>query len=320
MRAGFGLDQLDGDAQAVAALLHAAFDHVGDAQLLADVAHIRRAPLVGEGGVARDDEERADARQRRGDRLDDAVGEVILSRLGRHVVERQHDDGRLVGQLGMRALRRRASRRAVEPDRVDPDRARDVLELLIAHVLERRVELAAHLPVGVVGDADAAGLGDAFEARGDVDAVAENVAVLDDDVADVDADAELDALVLRHAGVALGHAALDRDRAAHGVDDAGELDQDAVAGGLDDAAGMLGDLGIDQLAAMRLEARQRAFLVVADQPAVAGDVGCEDGGQPPLNAILGHRRRPTHALCRVYGRLPEVSIADRPRRKRCGMC
>ena len=92
----------------------------------------------------------------------------------------------------------------------------------------------------------------------------------------------------RHVGIALGHAALDFDRAAHGIDDAGELDQHAVAGGLDDTAGMLGDLGIDQFAAMRLQSRERAFLVVADQPAVAGDIGREDGRQPPLNAIVSH--------------------------------
>jgi hypothetical protein len=39
---------------------------------------------------------------------------------------------------------------------------------------------------------------------------------------------------------------------------------------------------------MRLEAREGAFLVIADEPAIAGDIRCEDGGQPPLNAILGH--------------------------------
>ena len=51
---------------------------------------------------------------------------------------------------------------------------------------------------------------------------------------------------------------------------------------------MLGDLGVDELAAVRLEARERTLLIVADEPAVAGDVGREDGGQPPLNAILRH--------------------------------
>ena len=55
-------------------------------------------------------------------------------------------------------------------------------------------------------------------------------------------------------GVALGHLALHLDRAAHRVDDAGELDQQAVAGGLDDAAAMLRDLGIEQFAPQRLQA------------------------------------------------------------------
>ena len=63
------------------------------------------------------------------------------------------------------------------------------------------------------------------------------------------------------AGIALGHPALHRDRAGDGVDDARELDQHAVAGGLDDAAVVLGDLRIDQFAAMRSKPRQSAGLV-----------------------------------------------------------
>ena len=53
-------------------------------------------------------------------------------------------------------------------------------------------------------DGDAAGPGDAFEPRGDVDAVAEDVVVLDDDVAEIDADAEFDAPVLGDVVVAVG--------------------------------------------------------------------------------------------------------------------
>ena len=88
----------------------------------------------------------------------------------------------------------------------------------------------------------------AFEPRRDIDAVAEDVAVLDDDVAEIDADAELDALLRGDTGIALGHPALHRDGAAHRIDDAGEFDQQAVAGGLDDAAAVLGDVRVDQLA------------------------------------------------------------------------
>ena len=77
--------------------------------------------------------------------------------------------------------------------------------------------------------------------------------------------------------VARGHAALDVDRAPDRVDHAGELDEEAVAGGLDDPAGVRGDGGIDQLAPVRLQRGQGAVLVGAHEPAVAGDVGRQDG-------------------------------------------
>src|SRR6516164_1854886 len=73
--------------------------------------------------------------------------------------------------------------------------------------------------------------------------------------------AQLDVVVRRDTRVALGHRLLHRDRAAHCIDDAGELYQHAVAGGLDDAAVVLGDLRIEKLTAQCLEAFERAFLV-----------------------------------------------------------
>ncbi len=76
---------------------------------------------------------------------------------------------------------------------------------------------------------------------------------------------------------------LDRDRACHRVDDAGELDQGAVAHELDDAAPVLGDERLDQLLAVGLEARERALLVALHQPAVADHVRRQDGGEPPLD-------------------------------------
>ena len=109
---------------------------------------------------------------------------------------------------------------------------------------------------------------------------------LDDDVAQVDADAEFDARLVGRAAVAVGHAGLDGDGAAHRLDGAGEIDQQAVAGALDDAAAVGGDMRLDQLAEMALQALQRAFLVAAHQPAVAGDVGRQDGGEPAFGALL----------------------------------
>jgi hypothetical protein len=59
----------------------------------------------------------------------------------------------------------------------------------------------------------------------------------------------------------------------HRIDDARELSQQPVAGRLDDAAGMLADLRIDELAAMRLEEFVRAFLVRAHQARITRHIG-----------------------------------------------
>ncbi len=132
------------------------------------------------------------------------------------------------------------------------------------------------------------GSASALQPGGDVDAVAEDVAVLDHDVADMDAHAELDAAIGGDLGIARRHRALHVDGAAHGIDDAGELDQQAVAGGLHQAAAMVGDGGLEKLGAVRRERRDGAFLVEADEAAVACDVGRQHGGKPPVQAILRH--------------------------------
>ena len=59
---------------------------------------------------------------------------------------------------------------------------------------------------------------------------------------------KLDAAVLRHACVAIDHAALHLEGVAHGVDHSAKLDDRPVAGALDDAAVMGGDGGVDEIA------------------------------------------------------------------------
>ena len=48
---------------------------------------------------------------------------------------------------------------------------------------------------------------------------------------------------------------------------------------------MPGNLGIDQLAPMGLQLREGPFLVGANQPAVAGDICRENGGQPAFDTF-----------------------------------
>jgi hypothetical protein len=56
--------------------------------------------------------------------------------------------------------------------RIDTDRLRDVLELGQAKVAHLQIESAFDLAVGVLGQTDRPGLGDAFKTRGDIDAIA----------------------------------------------------------------------------------------------------------------------------------------------------
>ena len=99
---------------------------------------------------------------------------------------------------------------------------------------------------GLLGEADRAGLGDPLQSRRDIDAVAHEIAVaLLDHIAEMDADAEIDAALGRHTGVALDHGVPDFESAAHRVDHAADFDQRAVAGALNDAPAMNGDGRID---------------------------------------------------------------------------
>ena len=97
------------------------------------------------------------------------------------------------------------------------------------------IEPPLDLSIGVLGQTDRPRLGDALQPRGDIDAVAHQVAVAFlDHVAEMDADAKFDALVGRDLSVALDHRSLDFNGAVHCVDDAAELDDAAVARALDD--------------------------------------------------------------------------------------
>ena len=178
------------------------------------------------------------------------------------------------------------------------DRLGDVLELGRAEIADRHLEPSLDLPVGLLGETDRPGLGDALEPSGDIDAVAHEVAVaLLDNVAQVDADAKLDPPLGRQARVALDHAALHFDRAAHRVDHAPELDDRAVAGALDDAAVMNGDDGVDEIAAKGSQAREDAILVRASEPAIADDVRDQDRRELPGLA---------HCASPVAGRLAQT--------------
>ncbi|CAN5303420.1 hypothetical protein BH18GEM1_BH18GEM1_14270 [soil metagenome] len=132
------------------------------------------------------------------------------------------------------------------------------------------------------GDADAPGFGDAFQSRRDVDAIAEDVVVLDDHVPKVDAGVEKELSLLRKVGIAPRHGLQDLDGTAKGVDHAREFDQQAVTGCLHEAAAVGLDLRVDQLGTVRLQAGQRSLLVDAHKAAVPDNIGGGDCREPAI--------------------------------------
>src|SRR6202035_1787806 len=132
------------------------------------------------------------------------------------------------------------------------DRLGDVLELGRAKIAHREIEPRLDLAVGVFRQTDRARLGDPFQSRGNIDAVAHQVAVtLLDHISKMNADAKLDATLRRNAGVALDHAVLHLDGATHSVNDAAELNKTSVAGALHHAPIMHGNGRIDQITPKR---------------------------------------------------------------------
>jgi hypothetical protein len=156
----------------------------------------------------------------------------------------------------------------------------------------------------VVRDANASRFRDPFESGRDVNAIAEYVVVVENDVADMNADAEFDPHFLRNAGILSCHFALDLDRAARCIHHTGKFRQHTVAGRLDDTAAMHSDGGVDDGLPQRLQVSECTFFVAAHQAAVAGDIRRQHRRQPPFHALVGQKSvpkkfNPTHQGTRV---------------------
>jgi hypothetical protein len=154
------------------------------------------------------------------------------------------------------------------------------------------LELAFDLIDHLLGYTNPAPGSYAFEARCYVDAVPEDVALVFDDVADIDADSEFDPVLQRHLGVSFDHSALDFHGALHGIHRTCELDQHAVAGRPDDVPTMFPDLSVEQLASVRIQLGQRAFLIDAHESTVAGDIGQHDSYQASMDSLFGQVLQP----------------------------
>jgi len=184
------------------------------------------------------------------------------------------------------------------------NRSRNVLELLLAEVLEGVIELVANVVADHSAYCDPTRLGQSLQACGHVYPIAEDVITFHNHIAQVDPDPELDPLIRRGVRIAIGHTPLDLDRTTNGIHDACKLCQEAVASVLDDPAAVLGDIGIDQLPEVPLQSLVRAFLVCPHKPRIPCDIRRKDRSEtagPGHIASPAAIRRPVKNSSRCSG-------------------
>ena len=111
---------------------------------------------------------------------------------------------------------------------IDRHRLVDVLQLLFPALNEHHVELAPDLLVDLFGNADFSGSGNQLQSRSDIDAVAEKIVVVDDDIADVYADAKLHCGAIREMRIAFANLLEEFQRTKHRLNRAVELRNDGI--------------------------------------------------------------------------------------------
>ena len=141
----------------------------------------------------------------------------------------------------------------------------------------------------LLGDRHAARLGEALDARRDVDAVAEEVVALDHHVAEIDADAELHRL-RRPAALPLASAMARCSSAAHSTALTALPNSTSSPSpiSLKMRPLMPGDERREHVPAALPHRGERARLVALHQPAVADHIGGEDRGKTALDGGIRH--------------------------------
>ena len=175
---------------------------------------------------------------------------LLLQLAGRRAGRRWRDGVRLVSPV--RKYPTLAPTSCAGLDCIDAHRASDVLEVLLPEINKAFPDPITYLAVGIVGKTNTPRISNPFEARCNIDTVAHHVTIaFRDHIAEMNADAELDATLGRKPRNALDHAVLHLNGAADGIDHASELDENPISRAVDDTSVMQGDGGIDQIAAER---------------------------------------------------------------------
>jgi hypothetical protein len=158
---------------------------------------------------------------------------------------------------------------------------RDVLDQLLAQIFKDHAAAMKQVIVHSSRDADLPALYQPLEPGGDVHAVAEDVALFDHDVADVDANSEAHLSPFRLTFIGSCKRLLDLDCAVNRVEYAREFGKYAIAGGVRDPTSMASDKLVDY-SATGGQRRDRRFFIAVHQSAVALDIRGEDCSETSL--------------------------------------
>ena len=129
----------------------------------------------------------------------------------------------------------------------------DVFQQPRAQRQELRTQLAADLRLNGLGNANAAGRRDGFQSRGNVDAIAMQLAACINDVGEIDADPVGESSAPAGGRVQTGNAALEFDGKLHSLQNAAEGDECAVAQQAEDAPTAASQRGLDDCGANLVE-------------------------------------------------------------------
>ena len=150
---------------------------------------------------------------------------------------------------------------------------------MLSDILKRVRELIVDKLADGARDANAPRFGQCPQPRTDRDGF------ILGEIAETDRDAEPNAIVCNCLSVALDHGLLHLYSTAHSLDRSGEPDEHTVVGGFQNPTVMLGNLGIDDLAAMRLQAFDPALPASCYQAGIARSTSRFSGVPVCPNAI-----------------------------------
>ena len=167
------------------------------------------------------------------------------------------------------------------------NRVFNVLELLSTDVIEARIQLALDLLEDGLTDADAARIGQGFQAGSHVHPVAINIVPVNDNFAQIDADAEEQAFFFLDLGTQRADGVLNADGAMGGGHDTLKAREDGVPGIMHDRATGIPDPVGDQIETGG-KLPMRPDFICLGQSAVSGYVGIDNRCELVLNILVRH--------------------------------